>query len=69
MRARSGGTQRLTGNSGADHAPVQVTGFLRDVPVVAAPPADPRANGPSAPVWRAIRDPDSRVSWNQFPDA
>ncbi|WP_406446328.1 replication-relaxation family protein [Streptomyces sp. NBC_01613] len=42
--------------------------FLRDVLVVAASLADLRNNGPSSPVWRPIRDPDSRVVWSQSQD-
>ncbi|MET9388522.1 hypothetical protein ABZY09_48120 [Streptomyces sp. NPDC002928] len=37
--------------------------FLRNVPLLAAPLADLLHNGPSAPVWRPVHDPDRRVSW------
>ncbi|MER6233366.1 replication-relaxation family protein [Streptomyces sp. NPDC001663] len=38
-------------------------GFLRHVHVLAAPMADILRDGPSAPVWRPIQDPEQRVSW------
>ncbi|MGX4694724.1 hypothetical protein [Streptomyces sp. JNUCC 63] len=44
----------------ADPAPV---GFLRDVPVLAAPLVDVLQGGPAEPVWRPVRDPGSTVSW------
>jgi hypothetical protein len=37
--------------------------FLRDVPILAAPLTDLLQHGPSAPVWRPVRDPDQRVPW------
>ncbi|WP_281247732.1 replication-relaxation family protein [Streptomyces colonosanans] len=37
--------------------------FLHDVPVLAAPLADPLHHGPSAPVRRAVHDPDQQVPW------
>ncbi|MFI6662962.1 replication-relaxation family protein [Streptomyces sp. NPDC050523] len=46
-------------------ADLALTAFVRDVLVVAASLADLRSHGPSAAVWRPIRDPDSRVVWNQ----
>ncbi|MFD9329879.1 replication-relaxation family protein [Streptomyces sp. NPDC060065] len=39
------------------------SGFVYDVPVLAASLADLLQNGPSAPVWRPVRDPDRRVHW------
>ncbi|MFF9803223.1 replication-relaxation family protein [Streptomyces rochei] len=44
-----------------------VAGFLRDVPVLAAPLVDLLRNGPSAPVWRPAQDPDRQVTWMQSP--
>ena len=38
--------------------------FLREVPALVAPLTDLLQDGPSAPVWRPVRDPDSRVSWD-----
>ncbi|WP_405478421.1 hypothetical protein [Streptomyces canus] len=38
-------------------------GFLHEVPVLAASLTDLLQDGPSAPVWRPVQDPDSRVSW------
>ncbi|MER5603010.1 hypothetical protein [Streptomyces sp. NPDC002265] len=37
--------------------------FLREVPALAAPLADLLRDGPSAPVWRPLRNPDQRVGW------
>jgi hypothetical protein len=37
--------------------------FLHDVPVLAASLADLLNEGPSAPVWRPVHDPDQRVHW------
>ncbi|MCX4427027.1 replication-relaxation family protein [Streptomyces mirabilis] len=37
--------------------------FPYDVPILAAPLADLLHHGPSAPVWRPVRDPDQRVPW------
>ncbi|MFF4527604.1 replication-relaxation family protein [Streptomyces bluensis] len=42
-----------------------LAGFLRDVPVLAAPLVDLLQGGPSAPVWRPIQAPDHRVGWTQ----
>ncbi len=42
-----------------------LSGFLRDVPVLAAPRADLLQHGPSAPVWHSVQNPDSYVSWSQ----
>ncbi|MFE7859940.1 replication-relaxation family protein [Streptomyces sp. NPDC057403] len=38
-------------------------GLLSAVPVLAAPLVDILRDGPSAPVWRPIQDPEQRVSW------
>ncbi|MCX5055117.1 replication-relaxation family protein [Streptomyces sp. NBC_00474] len=38
-------------------------GFVHQVPILAAPLTDLLRNGPSAPVWRPVQDPDQRVSW------
>ncbi|MER5603831.1 replication-relaxation family protein [Streptomyces sp. NPDC002265] len=40
-----------------------VAAFLREVPALAAPLADLLRDGPSAPVWRPLRDPARRVGW------
>ncbi|XDO64580.1 replication-relaxation family protein [Streptomyces sp. RLB1-33] len=37
--------------------------FLQDVPILAASLADLLHHGPSAPVWRPVREPDQRVRW------
>nr|WP_257039622.1 Ku protein [Streptomyces sp. OV198] len=37
--------------------------FLQDVPIIAASLADLLHRGPSAPVWRPVREPDQRVRW------
>ncbi|MFF4911310.1 replication-relaxation family protein [Streptomyces sp. NPDC001260] len=37
--------------------------LLHAVPVLAAPLVDILRDGPSAPVWRPIQDPEQRVSW------
>ncbi|MGW4561609.1 replication-relaxation family protein [Streptomyces sp. NPDC004561] len=42
-----------------------LSGFLRHVPVLAAPLIDLLRNGPSAPVWRPVQDPDQHVPWSQ----
>ncbi|MFI5681900.1 hypothetical protein [Streptomyces cellulosae] len=44
------------------------SGFRRDVSL-AAPRVDLLRDGPSAAVWRPVRDPDRRVSWSgpQYP--
>ncbi|MFD3933025.1 replication-relaxation family protein [Streptomyces sp. NPDC058614] len=39
------------------------SGFVYDVPVLAASLADLLEHGPSAPVWRPVRDPDRRLHW------
>ncbi|MFE7029131.1 replication-relaxation family protein [Streptomyces sp. NPDC057621] len=44
-------------------AETAVLGFLRDVPVLTAALADLLREGPSAPVWRPVQNPDQRVSW------
>ncbi|MEV5083023.1 replication-relaxation family protein [Streptomyces sp. NPDC056159] len=41
--------------------------FLREVPVLATPLVDLLHGGPSEPVWRPVRNPDSTVSWSQPP--
>ncbi|MEU3341956.1 replication-relaxation family protein [Streptomyces sp. NPDC006668] len=38
-------------------------GLLHAAPVLAAPLVDILRDGPSAPVWRPIQDPEQRVSW------
>ncbi|MER5602330.1 replication-relaxation family protein [Streptomyces sp. NPDC002265] len=40
-----------------------VAAFLREVPVMAAPLVDLLRDGPSAPVWRPVRNPAHRVGW------
>ncbi|MFE2280018.1 replication-relaxation family protein [Streptomyces sp. NPDC059454] len=40
-----------------------LAGFLREVPVLAAPMTDLLHHGLTAPVWRPIHDPDHRVDW------
>nr|WP_307839755.1 replication-relaxation family protein [Streptomyces sp. MBT49] len=42
---------------------VDVTGFLREVPVLAATFSDLLQHGPAAAVWRPVRDPERRVGW------
>ncbi|MFD7055208.1 replication-relaxation family protein [Streptomyces mirabilis] len=42
---------------------LQLSGFRREVLILAAPLADLLHNGPSAPVWRPVQNPDQRVSW------
>ncbi|MFF4402470.1 replication-relaxation family protein [Streptomyces sp. NPDC001480] len=42
-----------------------LSGFLRNVPVLATPLVDLLRGGPSAPVWRPVQDPDRRVPWSQ----
>jgi hypothetical protein len=44
-----------------------LSGFLRHVPVLAAPLADLLKGGPSEPVWRPVGDPGSTVSWSHSP--
>ncbi|MDQ1073598.1 hypothetical protein [Streptomyces canus] len=44
---------------------LKLFGFLHEVPVLAAPLTDRLQHGPSAPVWRPVQNPGSRVSWNQ----
>jgi hypothetical protein len=39
-------------------------GFLHEVPVLAAPLTNLLRDGPSAPVWRPVQDPGSRVPWD-----
>ncbi|MET7897369.1 replication-relaxation family protein [Streptomyces mirabilis] len=41
------------------------SGFLHDVPVLAASLADLLHHGLSAPVWRPVHDPDQRVHWTR----
>ncbi|NMI54227.1 MULTISPECIES: replication-relaxation family protein [unclassified Streptomyces] len=41
----------------------ELPGFRREVLILAAPLADLRHNGPSAPLWRPVQNPDQRVSW------
>ncbi|WP_051845260.1 replication-relaxation family protein [Streptomyces sp. NRRL S-813] len=40
-----------------------LTGFIRDVPVLAAPLVDLLQGGPAEPVWHPVRDHGSTVSW------
>lgn len=40
------------------------SGFRHTVPVLAAPLVDLLRDGPAAPVWRPVHDPDQSVSWN-----
>ncbi|MGW7387127.1 replication-relaxation family protein [Streptomyces sp. NPDC054794] len=42
-----------------------LAGFLRTVPVLAAPMTDLLQGGPSAPVWRPVQDPEHTVPWSQ----
>ncbi|MGV4892224.1 replication-relaxation family protein (plasmid) [Streptomyces viridosporus] len=42
---------------------IALAGFLRDVPVLAAPLADLLQHGPAAPVWHPIQESDHRVGW------
>ncbi|MES4892210.1 replication-relaxation family protein [Streptomyces sp. NPDC096012] len=42
-----------------------LSGFLRNVPVLAAPLVDLLRGGPSAPVWLPVQHPDRRVPWGQ----
>ncbi|MFB7574814.1 hypothetical protein [Streptomyces sp. NPDC056165] len=44
-------------------ADLALSGFLRNVPVLAAPLVDLLHGGPSEPVWRPVRDPGSTVGW------
>ena len=37
--------------------------FVQQVPILAAPLTDLLRNGPSAPVWRPVQDPEQRLSW------
>ncbi|MFF4763329.1 replication-relaxation family protein [Streptomyces sp. NPDC001292] len=41
-----------------------LAGFLRDVPVLAAPLVDLLQGGPAEPVWHPVRGPRSIVSWS-----
>ncbi|MEU0032066.1 replication-relaxation family protein [Streptomyces sp. NPDC006335] len=38
--------------------------FLREAPVLVAPLTDLLQDGPSAPVWRPVQDPGSRIPWD-----
>ncbi|MFF4551136.1 hypothetical protein [Streptomyces sp. NPDC001435] len=42
-----------------------LSGFLRDVPVLAVPMTDLLQGGPSAPVWHPIHAPGRQVPWSQ----
>ncbi|MGW7410295.1 replication-relaxation family protein [Streptomyces sp. NPDC054833] len=42
-----------------------LSGFLRNVPVLAAPLVDLLQGGPSAPVWRPVQNPEHTVPWSQ----
>ncbi|WP_234436335.1 replication-relaxation family protein [Streptomyces sp. NRRL S-813] len=44
-----------------------LTGFLREVPVLAAPLVDVLKGGPAEPVWHPVQDPGSTVSWTHSP--
>ncbi|OQR61989.1 hypothetical protein B6E66_21760 [Streptomyces maremycinicus] len=46
---------------------VDVAGFLREVPVLAATFSDLLQHGPAAPVWRPVQQPDRKVSWMDNP--
>ncbi|MFE0512870.1 replication-relaxation family protein [Streptomyces sp. NPDC058964] len=63
-----------TGPAGVDHriralraaaSELALSSFLRDVPVLVAALVDLLRNGPSAPVWRLIQNPNQRVGWSQ----
>ncbi|MGX1546961.1 hypothetical protein [Streptomyces adustus] len=40
-----------------------VAAFLREVPVMAAALVELLRDGPSAPVWRPVRNPACRIGW------
>ncbi|WP_316763180.1 replication-relaxation family protein [Streptomyces herbicida] len=42
-----------------------LSGFVRNVPVMAAPLVDLFQGGPSAPIWHPIHDPGRRVPWSR----
>ncbi|MGW3151244.1 replication-relaxation family protein [Streptomyces sp. NPDC001177] len=42
-----------------------LSGFVRNVPVMAAPLVDLFHGGPSAPIWHPIHDPGRRVPWSR----
>ncbi|MEV7797058.1 replication-relaxation family protein [Streptomyces sp. NPDC087512] len=48
---------------GAAAHDVALAGFLREVPVLAAPMTDLLQHGPAAPIWHPVTDPDQRVDW------
>ncbi|KES03427.1 hypothetical protein BU52_30800 [Streptomyces toyocaensis] len=48
---------------GAAARDLALTGFLREVPVLAAAMTDLLQHGPSAPIWRPVQNPEQRVSW------
>jgi hypothetical protein len=60
----AGATTRIRALRAAAADPA-LSGFLRDVPVLAATLADLLQHGPAAPVWHPVQNPDSHVSWNQ----
>ncbi|WP_327187420.1 hypothetical protein [Streptomyces sp. NBC_01334] len=58
----SGIDTRLRALHAADVHPA-VARFLRAVTVLAAPMTDLLQHGPTAAVWRPLRDPEQRVGW------
>ncbi|MDQ1022530.1 hypothetical protein QF035_000112 [Streptomyces umbrinus] len=46
-------------------ADLALTDFRQDVPILAASLVDLLHNGPAAPVWRPVQDPDRRVVWHR----
>jgi hypothetical protein len=46
-------------------ADLALADFRQDVPILAASLVDLLHNGPSAPVWRPVQDPDRRVVWHR----
>jgi hypothetical protein len=62
----AGITTRITALPVAAADPA-LSGFLRDVPTLAAALADLRTQGPSEPVWHPVQAPDSTVAWSQSP--
>ncbi|GHB79810.1 hypothetical protein GCM10010377_82310 [Streptomyces viridiviolaceus] len=48
---------------GAAARDVALAGYLREVPVLAAPMTDLLQHGPAAPVWRPVHNPDHKVGW------
>ncbi|MGW0819425.1 replication-relaxation family protein [Streptomyces viridiviolaceus] len=48
---------------GAAARDLALAGFLREVPVLAAPMTDLLQHGPAASVWRPLHNPDHKVGW------